>query len=117
VASRRKTPETKARRSKPATTPEAREHEMVALALDLAETQIKAGTASSQVNTHFLKAGSLREQLEQERIQHENELLRVKKEALESQQRVEEMYVNALNAMRSYAGQTSAEDEAEDEDD
>lgn len=117
MASRRKTEEKETRRHKPATTPEAREHEMVGLALDLAERQIKAGTASSQVITHFLKAGSLREQLEQERIQHENELLRVKKEALESQQRVEEMYVNALNAMRSYSGQTSTQDEEDDEDD
>jgi hypothetical protein len=88
---------------------------MVSLAMELAEKQIKAGTASSQVITHFLKAGSLREQLEQERIAHENELLRVKKEALESQQRVEEMYVKALDAMRSYSGQAPAQDVDDDE--
>lgn len=115
MASRRKTQETISRRHKPATTPEAREHEMVGLALDLAERQIKAGTASSQVITHFLKAGSLREQLEQERITHENELLKVKKEALESQQRVEEMYVKALDAMRSYSGQAPMQDDEDDE--
>lgn len=115
MASRRKTQETKSRRHKPATTPEAREHEMVGLALDLAERQIKAGTASSQVITHFLKAGSLREQLEQERITHENELLKVKKEALESQQRVEEMYVKALDAMRSYSGQAPMQDDEDNE--
>ena len=42
-------------RLKPATTPEGRENEMVSLAIDLAEKQIREGTASSQVITHFLK--------------------------------------------------------------
>lgn len=72
--------------------------------MDLAERQIIEGTASSQVITHFLKLGSTREQLEQERLQHENELTRVKIEAIESQKRVEELYKEALAAMRSYAG-------------
>jgi hypothetical protein len=89
---------------KPATTPEGRENELVSQAVDLAEKQIRSGTASSQVITHFLKLGSTRERLEQERLEHENELTRVKIEALESQQRVEELYMQALTAMRSYAG-------------
>jgi hypothetical protein len=72
--------------------------------MDLAEKQIRSGTASSQVITHFLKLGSTRERLEQQRLEHENELTRVKIEALESQKRVEELYTEALNAMRSYAG-------------
>jgi hypothetical protein len=77
---------------------------MVSLAIDLAERQIKDGSASSQVITHFLKLGSTREQLEQQRLEHENELTRVKIEALESQKRVEELYKEALNAMRLYSG-------------
>lgn len=91
-------------RRKPATTPEGRENEMVSLAHDLAEEQIRNGTASSQVITHFLKLGSTRERLEQQRLEHENELTRVKIEAIESQKRVEELYMEALTAMRSYAG-------------
>lgn len=103
-ARRRKTePEQKPRR-KPATTPEGRENEMVSLAIDLAERQILDGTASSQVITHFLKLGSTREQLEQQRLEHENELTRVKIEAIESQKRVEELYKEALDAMRMYSG-------------
>jgi hypothetical protein len=78
--------------------------------MDLAERQIIEGTASSQVITHFLKLGSTREQLEQERLQHENELTRVKIEAIESQKRVEELYMEALKAMRSYAGDLPASD-------
>jgi hypothetical protein len=91
-------------RRKPATTPEGRENELVSQAVDLAEKQIRSGTASSQVITHFLKLGSTRERLEQQRLEHENELTRVKIEALESQKRVEELYMEALTAMRSYAG-------------
>ena len=87
-----------------ARTPEAREDELAAHAYDLAEEQIKSGTASSQVITHFLKAGSRRERMEQMRMQHEIELMQVKKEQLEGQKRVEELYVSALEAMRSYSG-------------
>lgn len=88
----------------PARSPEARESELASAAYDLAEEQIKAGTASSQVITHFLKAGSMRERLEQERMEHEIQLMEVKKEQLEGQKRVEELYVSALEAMRSYSG-------------
>jgi hypothetical protein len=96
---------------RPATTPEGRENEMVSMAHDLAEQQILEGTASSQVLTHFLKLGSTRERLEQQRLQHENELTKVKIEAIESQKRVEDLYVQALSAMRSYAGDMPVLDE------
>lgn len=105
MAARRRGQEETKTRHKPATTLEARENEVVSQAIDLAEKQIKEGTASSQVITHFLKLGSTREMLEQERLEHENELTRVKIEAIESQKRVEELYREALNAMRAYAGQ------------
>lgn len=104
MPARRKDVAPKANRRRPATTPEGRENEMVSLAHDLAEKQIRNGSASSQVITHFLKLGSTREKLEQQRLAHENELTRVKIEALESQKRVEELYMEALTAMRSYAG-------------
>ena len=83
--------------------------ELSAVAYDLAEEQMRSGTASSQVITHFLKAGSMRERLEQERMQHEMELMEVKREQLEGQKRVEELYVSALEAMRTYSGQIPAE--------
>lgn len=93
------------RKSKPATTPEGRERQLVAAAVDLAEEQLRNGTASAQVITHYLKLGSSREFLEQEKIKLENELLGAKREMLASQARVEELYGRALDAMRSYAGQ------------
>ena len=99
---------------KPATTPEYRENELVSQAVDLAERQIRDGTASSQVITHFLKLGSTREKLEQQRLEHENELTRVKIEAIESQKRVEELYMEALTAMRTYAGDMQPPESEED---
>jgi hypothetical protein len=114
VPARRRSSEHDKTPRKPATTPEGRENQMVSAAHDLAEQQIREGTASSQVITHFLKLGSTRERLEQQRLEHENELTRVKIEAIESQKRVEELYLEALSAMRSYAGdipQTDQDDE------
>jgi len=105
VPARRRRSEPEKSRHRPATTPEGRENEVISQAIDLAEQQIKNGTASSQVITHFLKLGSTREKLEQERLEHENELTRVKIETLESQKRVEELYKEALDAMRAYSGQ------------
>ena len=93
------------KRRPPATTPEGRENQLVALAVDLAEKQLAGGTASAQVITHYLKLGSPREELERDRLRKENELLDARREALESAKRVEELYSSALDAMRAYAGQ------------
>jgi hypothetical protein len=100
-------------RKPPGTTPEARENQLVAAAVDLAEQQILNGTASAQVISFYLKLGSSRERLEQERLRHENELLMVKAEMMASQKRQEELYVEALRAMREYSGQEP--DKATDE--
>lgn len=112
MASRQRREEGIKRRRKPATTPAGRERELTSMAMDRAEEQLRDGTASSQVITHFLKVGSTREQLEQERIRHENELLRVKREHLESAKRTEELYEEALGAMKLYQGRP---DEIEDD--
>jgi len=93
------------RRRRPAITPEGRENQLISLAVDLAERQLSEGTASSQVLTHFLKLASTREKLEQERLQQENLLLSAKREQLASAKRIEELYENALNAMRAYSGE------------
>lgn len=87
-----------------AMTPEGREGQMVALAIDLAEQQLREGTASSQVITHFLKLGSERERLERERLEEENKLLRAKTEALEAQKESKVQYEKILKALRNYNG-------------
>jgi hypothetical protein len=105
------------RRQQPATTEESRENQLVSLAVDLAEKQLEAGTASSQVITHYLKLGSTRERLEQDRLRRENELLTSKVEMMASAKRVEELYETALNAMRLYAGRQADQDDVEYDDD
>ena len=77
---------------------------MIAAAIDLAEQQILNGTASSQVITHFLKLGSTKERLEKEYLSLQKDLIKAKTEAIQSAQRVEELYTNALDAMRNYSG-------------
>lgn len=89
---------------KPATTPEARENQLISLATNLAEQQLREGTASSQVITHYLKLGSTKNQLELEKLKRENELLRAKTESIESAKRVEELYSKAIDAIKLYSG-------------
>jgi hypothetical protein len=96
------------RRSRAATTPEGRENQLVSLAMDLAEKRLRAGTATAQEVTHFLKLGSSREVLEQARIEHENELLQVKRDAIKSQESSEAMLTNALEAFVRYSGNQPA---------
>jgi hypothetical protein len=74
------------------------------MAYDLAERQIEAGTASAQVISHFLKAGTRRERLEQDKIRNENILLAARAEAIASQARMEELYSAAIEAMKTYSG-------------
>lgn len=88
----------------PALTPEAKENRLISLSMDLAERQLLDGTASSQVITHFLKLGSSKEQLEQEVLKYQKELIKAKAENIQSSARSEELYKNALKAMRLYSG-------------
>lgn len=110
---RQNNPAPKPTRRRPATTPEARESQMISLAEKLAEEQLRQGTASSQVITHYLKLGSTREQLEQQRLAGEVDLQKAKIEAMASTQRLEEMYTRAMDAFRGYQGRPPVE---EDED-
>ncbi len=96
---------------RPAMTPEAREKQIIADAMDLAEKQIREGTASSQVITHFLKLGSMREKLERERLIEENKLLKAKTQAIEAERDNKALYLDAIKAMRKYSGHGGDEDD------
>lgn len=96
---------------RPALTPEARENQLIYLATELAEQQLRDGTASSQVITHYLKLGSSKEKIEKEILERQKELITAKTEALQSAKHIEELYANAINAMKSYSGQGGAIDE------
>lgn len=90
---------------RPALTPEAREAQLVHLAVDLAEKQLREGTASSQVITHYLKLGSSHEKLEQELLRTQIELDKAKTKNQQSYEEIKNLYTNALEAMREYSGQ------------
>ena len=98
---------------RPALSPEAREKQMMSLAMDAAEQQLRDGTASSQVICHFLKLASSKEKLEKERLEEENKLLRAKAEAIKSAETSEELYRNAIKAFSRYSGHGSEYDEDE----
>ena len=110
--------ETKNKKSdaiRPALTPEARENQLIYLATNLAEQQLRDGTASSQVITHYLKLGSSKERIEKEILEKQKDLITAKTEALQSSKRIEELYENAIKAMRDYSGNGNLEDENESE--
>ena len=98
------------KKMRPAFTPEARENQMISLAVDLAEQQLRDGTASSQVITHYLKLGSTKERIEREILERQKDLITAKTENLKSQKRVEELYAEALKAFRTYNGQGDPDD-------
>lgn len=104
------------KRIRPGLTPESREDQLVALAIDLAEKQLLEGTASAQVISHFLKIGSTKERIEKEILEEQKDLIKAKTEALKSEKRVEELYKEALDAMRRYSGQIIEEEEDDYED-
>lgn len=99
------------KRIRPALTPEAREKQLISLAVDLAEKQLMEGTASSQVITHYLKLGSSREKKEQEKLEEENRLLRAKAKAIDSTEEIKVLYKDAIKAFRTYSGHGDEDDD------
>jgi len=90
------------RAAKPATTPEGRERQLTSLAVDLAEKQLREGTASAAVITHYLKLATKRETLEREILEKQKELIQVKAENIAKSGQAEELTQQAIEAMKSY---------------
>ena len=105
-----KSPSGSTRKIRPALTPEARENQLISLAVDLAEKQLQEGTSSSQVITHYLKLGSTKERIEREILEKQKDLITAKTENLKSQKRSEELMQEALKAFRSYSGQGNSDE-------
>ena len=110
MAGRKKSPtEVEERELRPALSPEARESQLANLALNVAEEQLRNGTASSQVITHFLRIASTEQKRRIEKLEEENKLLRAKTESLQAMQKSEELFEQAINAMKLYGGSRSDE--------
>lgn len=92
------------RASRPALTPEGRENQMIALAVDVVEERMRNGTATAAEIIHFLKLGSSKEKLEQEVMELQKELLAAKTEAIRSTQDLKELYDEAMRSMTEYQG-------------
>lgn len=96
---------------RPALTPEARENQLISLAMDEAEKRLRDGTASSQLVTHFLKLGSIRGKLENDILKEQRKLVTAKTEDLKSTKRIEELYSEAMKSMMIYSGRGDSDDE------
>lgn len=95
---------------RPALTPEAREDQMISLAVNLAEKQLREGTASSQVITHYLKLGSTKERIEREILQEQKKLIQAKTNSYQSAEEMKVLYSEALDAMKRYSGHGESDD-------
>lgn len=113
MATKDKPPQNISKKRPPARTPEARESQLIALAMDLVEKRLREGTASSQETVTIIKFGSEKERLERDRLRKENELIAAKTEAIKSAKRIEELYADAIKAFGRYSGNAREE---EDED-
>lgn len=89
---------------RPALSPENRESQLIALAMDRAEQQLIDGTASSQVITHFLKLGTAKAELENEKLKKENAMLEAKKKSYDSAEETKELYDKVIRALKDYGG-------------
>ena len=109
----RKSEERPADRPAPAMTMEGRDDQLVNLAYSLAEQRLRDGTASNSLIEKVMQNGSRKAQLELEKLQRENELLVAKVKAIESAARIEELYSEAIRAMRVYDGEIDDESSIE----
>lgn len=94
----------------PALTVEDREDQLISMAIALTEEKMRNGTATNQMILHYLRLGSTKERLEKEKLKRENELLVARVKAIESNTQIEQLYQNALSAMKSYRGESDAYD-------
>lgn len=116
MAKVKNTTETTTTKRRPALTPEARESQLISYAYDLVEQRLLDGTASAQETVHFLKLATQEQKVKQERMELENQLIKAKTEQIQSQKHIEELYAEAISAMREYGGHgCSDEDEYDDE--
>ena len=110
MAKPKKSPQNSQKKIRPALTPEARENQLIALAIDLVEQRLIDGTASSQETTHFLKLASSKAKSEKERLELENELTKAKTKSIQQADRIVALYTEAIAAMRRYGGQGDSDE-------
>lgn len=96
---------------RPAISPENRERQLMSLAVDLAEQQLRDGTASSQVITHFLKLASRKEEIEREILERQRDLITAKTDQINAQREDDVDYKEVIRAIKGYQGRSDPEDD------
>lgn len=99
----------------PARTPEARENQLINLAINLAEQKLRDGTASSQIITTLLNMATTKYQLENEKLRSDLKVASAKIEQMQNQGDMKDMYEKALVAFRTYQGNVEIEEDEYDE--
>lgn len=99
----------------PARTPEARENQLINLAVDETEKRLKNGTASSQILTVLLKLATTKAQLELEKLRSDIALQKAKEQEIEDKASNSDLYNQALAAFKKYKGESVDEDDYDDE--
>lgn len=104
------------RKQTPARTPEARENQLINLAVEETERRLRNGTASSQIITVLLKLATTKAQLELEKLRSDISLQRAKEQEIEDKASNSDLYAQALAAFKSYKGDISDIDEYDEDD-
>lgn len=115
MAKVKNTTETTTTKRRPALTPEARESQLISYAYDLVEQRMLDGTASAQETVHFLKLATREQRIKEKRMELENQLIEAKTEQIQSQKHIEELYAEAISAMREYGGKSGSDEDEYDE--
>lgn len=110
-ANKKSTESSGEKKIRPALSPENEENQLIAMANNLAKQRILDGTASDSLIIQFVKAGTVKARLENERLEEENKLLRAKTESIKSQKEVDESYKKVIAALKEYSGVATYEDE------
>lgn len=102
------------RKTRPSLNPDARENLLISLATDVAEEQLRNGTASAQVIVHYLKLGSAKARLEKQLLAEQVDLVKAKTNAYKASEHADEMYEKAISAMKSYGSEAVASNDDPD---
>lgn len=95
---------TAVRRRAPAVGREAREEQLISMAMDRAEKRFLEGTASDSLTIHFLRLATTKMELEKEKVRKEIAQLEAKTGAIQSMARMEEVCSDAMEALTKYGG-------------
>lgn len=96
------------------TTREASERKMINLAIERAEEMLQRPDCPPSIVQHYLRLAASDFPLRKERLQRQNELYFAKKQAIEQQERSEQIAKDAVEAMMRYSGNYGMEEVADE---